>query len=501
MRNSNLVILRAIARTLANDILPAAQTPAATQQGKYVLALLGLLASREPGGLMSTAQAEGTALLDTMHAILEEAGIAAGPPLSHGFGSGPYHPDLARFQQTDADLCAAVSALLDQRDAMPSPALAQRSEEVLHQLAHVRLRLDEELLSHPERLVAADEDAPAPALPDEATLQSFIREKLPAYSSAKVTGLSAAAFSLGKQITFLDVEMEDGSRSDLVMRQEKAVKIWESGDSTAVKDEFRVLQVVKSLGLPVPNPLLLDTSGKLGPTFMLMPKVRGEQLGEVFKSFAPLSEDMIMQIAEIMAKLHGAGLDPFADFLRETGRGHVLGTTTREAMYARICEWERTCSEARQFPNPMRLWLFDWLKRNIPENTDDPVFVHGDFGIHNLLAEEGRITACLDWEWSHVGNPVEDIAYMRPHIDQYSSWDRFVQHYAAHGGPELRLSDDIIKFNACLSNVIFSALGAKMAWFVEKGDRRDMASVFGADWYGYEFERMALRAALEGSKI
>lgn len=74
-----------------------------------------------------------------------------------------------------------------------------------------------------------------------------------------------------------------------------------------------------------------------------------------------------------------------------------------------------------------------------------------------------------------------------------------MQHYAAHGGPELRLSDDIVKFNACLSNVIFSALGGKMAWFVERGERTDMASVFGADWYGYEFERMALRAALKGA--
>ncbi len=339
----------------------------------------------------------------------------------------------------------------------------------------------------------------APAIPAADELQAYLRANLPGCESASITGMAPAPFSLGKQITFIDLAQGDGREDHLVMRQEKPVKIWEAGDSTAIKDEFRVIEAVAALGLPVPEPLLLDASGAQWPSFMLMPKVRGAQLGEVFQAFEPLSEEIIMQIAELMAKLHGAGLEPFADYLRDTGRGAVLDMNVREAMHARICEWERSCTNTTQYPNPTKLWLYDWLKRAIPDNADRPVYVHGDFGIHNLLAQDGRITACLDWEWSHVGNPVEDIAYLRPHIDAYSNWDRFVQHYSAHGGPELRLSAEIVTFNACLSNVIFSGLAGQMAWYVEQGRRRDMASVFGGDWYGYEFERMALKAALTGS--
>jgi aminoglycoside phosphotransferase (APT) family kinase protein len=39
------------------------------------------------------------------------------------------------------------------------------------------------------------------------------------------------------------------------------------------------------------------------------------------------------------------------------------------------------------------------------------VIVHGDFGVQNLLIENGRITALVDWELVHRGEPIEDLAW------------------------------------------------------------------------------------------
>jgi aminoglycoside phosphotransferase len=41
------------------------------------------------------------------------------------------------------------------------------------------------------------------------------------------------------------------------------------------------------------------------------------------------------------------------------------------------------------------------------------VLVHGDFGPNNVLldARARDVTAVLDWEWMHVGAPVEDLAW------------------------------------------------------------------------------------------
>jgi aminoglycoside phosphotransferase len=39
------------------------------------------------------------------------------------------------------------------------------------------------------------------------------------------------------------------------------------------------------------------------------------------------------------------------------------------------------------------------------------VIVHGDFGPQNLLIDHGEVTALLDWEFAHRGQPVEDLAW------------------------------------------------------------------------------------------
>jgi aminoglycoside phosphotransferase len=50
----------------------------------------------------------------------------------------------------------------------------------------------------------------------------------------------------------------------------------------------------------------------------------------------------------------------------------------------------------------------------VPElDGDGPVLVHGDFGPQNMLfdADVLSVTAILDWEWAHLGDPIEDLAW------------------------------------------------------------------------------------------
>ena len=80
------------------------------------------------------------------------------------------------------------------------------------------------------------------------------------------------------------------------------------------------------------------------------------------------------------------------------------------------------------------VYLLDWLDRNVPANDATPVLVHGDFNVHNVLVDEGRITGVLDWECSNIGAPEQDLAYIRPIISQHIDWDRFIDHYEGSGG-------------------------------------------------------------------
>jgi len=48
----------------------------------------------------------------------------------------------------------------------------------------------------------------------------------------------------------------------------------------------------------------------------------------------------------------------------------------------------------------------------IPELTGSGgVIVHGDFGPQNLLLDDHGITALVDWEFAHRGEPIEDLAW------------------------------------------------------------------------------------------
>lgn len=44
---------------------------------------------------------------------------------------------------------------------------------------------------------------------------------------------------------------------------------------------------------------------------------------------------------------------------------------------------------------------------------DGRVLVHGDYGPQNVLLDPAalQITAVLDWEWAHAGDPIEDLAW------------------------------------------------------------------------------------------
>jgi aminoglycoside phosphotransferase (APT) family kinase protein len=82
----------------------------------------------------------------------------------------------------------------------------------------------------------------------------------------------------------------------------------------------------------------------------------------------------------------------------------VHGQELIEAGYAR--EVMRACGEVLR-----RIHAVD-VTQLFP-NTAGPVIVHGDFGPNNVLLspEAHTIVAVLDWEWTHPGEPVEDLAW------------------------------------------------------------------------------------------
>ena len=63
-------------------------------------------------------------------------------------------------------------------------------------------------------------------------------------------------------------------------------------------------------------------------------------------------------------------------------------------------------------PQPVAEATIRWLQRHMPAPSGQLCLVHGDYRTGNFLyTETGAITAVLDWEMAHIGDPLEDLAW------------------------------------------------------------------------------------------
>ncbi|MEE2665531.1 MAG: phosphotransferase family protein [Myxococcota bacterium] len=71
--------------------------------------------------------------------------------------------------------------------------------------------------------------------------------------------------------------------------------------------------------------------------------------------------------------------------------------------------------QARSAGVGVPLWrdMGEWLKRNAPcDREEDLVIVHGDYRFGNLLWQDTRIAAVLDWERATLGPPMQDLGFI-----------------------------------------------------------------------------------------
>jgi len=64
-----------------------------------------------------------------------------------------------------------------------------------------------------------------------------------------------------------------------------------------------------------------------------------------------------------------------------------------------------------------------WMEDNCPDPCE-PVLIHGDYRMGNLLCEPGKLTGVLDWELAHFGDRHEDLAFGCMAVWRFHRYDR-----------------------------------------------------------------------------
>jgi len=111
------------------------------------------------------------------------------------------------------------------------------------------------------------------------------------------------------------------------------------------------------------------------------------------------------QLVDVLVDLHA--IDPRS--LDLGSLGEVEGI--REHLERELATWEGLYDRDAD-PDPLLTAAFRWLRAEAPDEDGLPSLVQGDTGPGNFLHEHGRITAIVDWEFAHLGDPAEDVAWV-----------------------------------------------------------------------------------------
>lgn len=110
------------------------------------------------------------------------------------------------------------------------------------------------------------------------------------------------------------------------------------------------------------------------------------------------------QFADILGALHAVAW-------RDTRLGPLEpGVTCDNAASRQLDSWEANYRRWALRPHPMVHRALGWLRAHAPTAPRLSI-VHGDYRLGNFLEADGSITAILDWELVHIGDPHEDLGW------------------------------------------------------------------------------------------
>jgi aminoglycoside phosphotransferase (APT) family kinase protein len=120
---------------------------------------------------------------------------------------------------------------------------------------------------------------------------------------------------------------------------------------------------------------------------------------------APQRAEILLDYADALADLHAV------DAARLELPGFARPQAPRDHARQELALWRRIFEARVRRPAPLARFAFGWLERNAPESPHT-VLCHGDAGPGNFLHDGVRVTALLDWEFAHLGDPMDDLGWL-----------------------------------------------------------------------------------------
>lgn len=420
-------LMRAIAAEIAQRLVPELKSADALERANFARLVLSSLAGD----------------LDVLPGVAARHAAELRSRLATALDAGPRDPALDGFHAELSGIRAETGwalgyelALLRDLASRLLRHLADRPDGGSPDAAHVVAalgRCDADWIAAYDAACAAAAGASAPgatgagepAGPDPVSVENFnayLRRRFPGSRDATTLEVIPIPGGRSKKTFFVGIAGVDRLPREVVMRQDFALKY----ASTRVADEYRPLVALSGLGLPVPRPLHLEPeTSELGPPFMLVDRLRGRPPGTYF-GIGTACRAAFLELARMLARLHR--IEPEALGMTRPAAG-------TDCMRALIRQYQAKWRENATRASPVVDYAYAWALRECERDPGGTAPVHGDAGPYNLLVDGDRLTAVLDWEFAHAGDPAEDLGIARVYAESFMSWTEFTQAYLDGGGP------------------------------------------------------------------
>ncbi|MFS0553348.1 phosphotransferase family protein [Brevibacillus sp. 179-C9.3 HS] len=201
---------------------------------------------------------------------------------------------------------------------------------------------------------------------------------------------------ISAQVTALEMESPCGAKKKVVVREHGQADL--KRNPQIASDEFKLLQILKSAGLPTPMPYHLERSGELFPApCVVIEFIEGQtEAPDHLSSY-------LQQIAAVLTRIH------------EVDTCLLAGTILPN-------QEEAIAEKLRKRPANLDKSLDEGLIREVLESvwplpsSNSATLLHGDFWPGNTMWKEGQLAAVIDWEDAAIGDPLSDLGNARLEI-------------------------------------------------------------------------------------
>jgi aminoglycoside phosphotransferase (APT) family kinase protein len=183
---------------------------------------------------------------------------------------------------------------------------------------------------------------------------------------------------------------------------------------------FTIMSALHARRFPVPGVYYFGWSHHTRYVLLLLEHVEGRSVGEGQQHafFARVGEDFARRLAE----------------LHQMHFQHLPDLPTTPFFYA----LRELTLMVRRLETPQLQEILDWLLIHRESMYEVPhTLVHGDYMLHNVLADRTRIVAVHGWENAVIADPRFDVGYTSAQLGSYdlALSDRFVAMYTEAAGP------------------------------------------------------------------